>query len=526
MLVDEMLWVLRNARRHAADPGLRTASGFAAGAGRAPAVHRAQVGRWESGAVEITQDLVRRYEIVLGLPEGQLLCAIDQFARNASPVRSTAALNPREDPDVDETLQLVERAVAPERMTGHDWDRLSANLGRMPHAMVRAGDWEHLMRRCIHELVVTVGLEYDLRAEAVARLAGHPRSGAVVADMVRDILDDPRAQFYNDTMSLLQFTTHPAALRILLDELSTPTNPDALRACLIALTSLVTGDHLTPGLARAAAHLAIGHLRDSRAPYRVHRGAANLLRALELPGRTRLAQALTAEDRSFAASIILEGRAVPPETLRRVRRRVRAAVDESQPEPDGEPVLYRLLDTALGHTDEMTRSNALSILMISPQGQVVGREYAAELATARAEGDVIAAHECCTVLTWLGRAEDLPLFIDMACSPETGPEMVAEVGVVAGNCVEPRTPVRAAREARCADRLRHVLHDNHAADPNRMADCVRGLTYILGMRGRFDTLAALSSSLDHAADHAVVNEVAQPVLGWWLSMPAHIRPEA
>lgn len=517
MLSDEMLWVLRNARRHAADPSLRTAAGFAAGGGRAPAVHRAQVGRWESGAVEVTHDLVRRYETVLGLPEGQLLCAIDYFSRSASPVRSAATLTPRGEPDVEETLALVERAVAPERMTGLDWDRLSSNLGRMPHAMVRAGDWEHLMRRCLHELVLSLNLEYAQRAEAVARLAGHPRSGAVVVGMVRDILGNPEAQFYNDTMSLLQYTRHRAAINLLLDQLREPTNTDALRGALIALTTLVEGDDLDPARAAEAARLAIGHLRDPGAPYRVHRGAANLLRALELPGRTRLAQALTAEDRSFAASIILEGRAVPAETLRSVKRRLRTAFEDAGDHPDVDPVLYRLVDTALSHTNEEARCIALSILMISPQGRAVGREYAAELARARAIGDVVSVHECFSVLAWLSQPEDLPLFTEMACSPDTGAEMVAEVGVVTGNCVEPPSPEREVREARCADRIRGVLADGH---PRTAGDYVRGLAYVLGMRGRFDTIGDLSASLGHGP----VDAVARPVLDWWLAVPKHLRP--
>jgi hypothetical protein len=147
VLTDEIQWVLRNARLHAADPALRSAAGFAQGAGRAAPVHRAQVGRWEGGGVDLTRALVRRYESVLELPEGPLLSAIDLFARSREPIRSAAALPPRGEPDVAETLELLERALGDDRMTGLDWDRLSDHLGRMPHAMIRSSDWEALFRR-------------------------------------------------------------------------------------------------------------------------------------------------------------------------------------------------------------------------------------------------------------------------------------------------------------------------------------------------------------------------------------------
>ena len=113
------------------------------GAGRAPGPGRALGGR----PGRDHPGLVRRYETVLGLPEGQLLAAIDFFSRSRNPVRPAATLSPPGPPDVDATLVLLEKALGEERMSGLEWDRLSDSLGRMPHAMVRAGDWERLLRR-------------------------------------------------------------------------------------------------------------------------------------------------------------------------------------------------------------------------------------------------------------------------------------------------------------------------------------------------------------------------------------------
>lgn len=103
-------------------------------------------------------------------------------------------------------------------MSGRDWDRLSDHLGRMPHAMVRAGDWEALIRRLIQEVSLALDLDYVQRDEAMARLAGHPRSAGVVASLVAEVVGRPDAQFYVDTLSLLRFMDAPRGASVLVGQ--------------------------------------------------------------------------------------------------------------------------------------------------------------------------------------------------------------------------------------------------------------------------------------------------------------------
>ncbi|GGM88894.1 hypothetical protein GCM10009721_12530 [Terrabacter tumescens] len=524
MLSDEVQWVLRNARLHAADPALRSAAGFAQGAGRAAPVHRAQVGRWENGGVEVTRALVRRYESVLELPEGQLLAAVDFFARSRHPVRPAAALPPRTDPDVDATLALLERALGDERMSGLDWDRLSDSLGRMPHVLVRTSDWERLFRRLLQELGLGLQLDYAQRAEALARLAGHPRSGAVVARLAAEVVARPDAQFYNDTLSLLQFTRDPEALSVLFDQLRAPTNASSLRACLIVLTTLVRGARLEPETRLEAIRLAVQHLRDPDQPYLVHRGAANLVRTLGPAGSHRVAAVLTAEDRRVAASIIRDGRAITSQAIREAHQRIRAVLEAGEGRAAaGEPVLGGLLQTALGETNEEDRSNALCILMLSPQASIIGTVHASAFADAMARGDHVAAHESATVLTWMGQLEDLDLFERVALSPATPPTVAMEAGYVVGNVVEPPGRRRDEREASFARRVAEVIATG-AGDPH--AELLRGLVYVLGMRRRRDLLTALADALpEPGPDPRAMPEIARGVLGWWLAVPEHLHPE-
>src|SRR6476661_4925659 len=393
-LIDEIQWVLRNARLNAADPALRSAAGFALGHGVATAVHRAQVGRWERGHVVVTRQLVRRYEQVLDLDEGTLLTAVDLFGRARSPVRSVAVLSRTEEPDTDRALLLLEQA----------------------------------------------------RSEALARLVGHARSGPVVAAMAAEVTARPDAQFYNDPLGMLHHTDHPEAVSVVLDQLRRPTNPSVLRACLIVMTTLVKGQRLDADVRLEAARLGVQHLRDPDLPYRVHRGAANLVRALGI-GAPRLATVLTAEDRRVAASIVRDGRAISTEAFRTAMKRIRAELEDSGGhEAIEEPVLMHLLETALGSTDEGERGSALGILMSSPQAHVVGRVQARALADALGQGDVVAAHESLTILSWLGQPEDLDLFERVSLGHATPTDVATTAGYVLGNTIEPPSPQREARE--------------------------------------------------------------------------------
>lgn len=518
---DEILWVLRNARTHALNPRLRSASGFAQGGGVVPAVHRAQVGRWENGSVDATYELVRRYEMVLGLPEGQLLCAIDCFARTRIPVRTTARLSPRGTPDVDETLSLLERALAPTPMTGLCWDRLSDNLGRMPQALVRSTDWEHLFVRCTREMAVSLGLAFTQRDEAVDRLAGHPRSGPVLAELAANLLNDPDAPLYNDIVGLLQYTTHPAAIEVLLGQLREPTNDHSLRACLIALTTLLRGGQLGAPTTTEAARLAIAHLRDGSWSFRVQRGAANLIRALDLPANRQLALGLSAENRAMAASIILDGRAQGATSLNGVKRRIGRSLDQSLSSGTADPVLRSLLRRATVETNEETRSNALAILMISPQGRIVGRAYAAELAAAVTAGNRVAWHECLSVLTWLGQPEDLELFTELALTASDG-DLAYEASLVLGNCLDEDLDLSAQRESRVSRAAEALLRGSLAVGAEGETR-LRGLAYVLGLRGRFDLLAHL---VDVAAQEGKAATAASRSLERWLGLPLHLRPRS
>uniref|UniRef100_UPI00322196E2 hypothetical protein n=1 Tax=Intrasporangium sp. TaxID=1925024 RepID=UPI00322196E2 len=489
-------WVLRNARAYAADPALRAASGFAAGAGRAPAVHRSQVGRWEGGAVAVTHDLVRRYEQVLDLPDGRLLAAVDVFSRTMlHPPPVPFPLPPPGEPDGDETLELVERALGTDRMTGADWDRLSRDLARLPHVLLRACDWEAMLRRCNAELGLSLELDFVQRYNAAVRLSRHPRSGTVVARLADEALHDPAEQLYVDAASVLRYTAHPAVVEVLLHQLRDPTNDHALRSALLALTSLVARGNVTGERLAEAVRLAVGHLRDTDRSFLVRRGAANLVHAADLPDRQRIAAGLTADSQQFAASIIVAGRARRADDLRGLRSRVRQTLARTLTPGDlEEPVLDTVIGAALGETNEETSGNALAILMLSPQGPVVGRAYVDELVEALRSGDEVATHECLAVLSWLMQPEALDVLTDLACDPGTDDDVAYAALNAVGNAGEPAGAARPARDERLRTRLVEVV--GGTTRQSGAETLMRGYAYAIGMRGRYDLLEAVLQELE------------------------------
>lgn len=514
-------WVLQNARLHAHDLGMRSASSLARGTDGYPPVHRAQVGRWENGASTVSYDLVRRYETMLDLPEGQLLCAIDYLARDEQPVRPAPALPRPLKPDAAvEATDLLERALAEDQMSGHDWDRLSAVVGTLPNIVLRHRDWEAVLRRCTLEIGVNVDLEFGLRDEAAARLAGHPRSGPVVADMARQILDDPVAQIYSDTVALLQYCPDPLSWQVLVRHLAAPTNDGSLWACLYTLTTLVRGGHLPEQSRTVAGTHALDVLRDTACPFRVHRAAANLLRALDVPTRTRIATGLRADARRHVASILIEGSALPDGDLQKVSRRIGERLHTSLgPTSSRSPVLRELIQTAIGNTHDEDRSNALAILMLSPQGAPIGSAYADELRQARSVGHTVGVHESLSVLTWLLQPDDVDTLAELMCEPGTDAVTSMEAAIAIGN----RRPTDEQSAQKLADRVlgsaeSHLDQVPRGGEGVAEADrCLaRGHAYVLGMHGRLEQLHALKARLDAGARG---RRAWSDAVGWWLNLP-------
>lgn len=521
-------WALRNARLNAPDPTHRQQARVAsAGAGH-PAVHRAQVGRWESGRVTVTYPLVRRYEQLLGYAEGTIQCLIDYLHRAQAPVRAAPTVPEPGPVDVPATMVLIERALGEDRMRGMDWYRLSGNLGRTPTAMLRRRDWQALLERCALEMAVSLDLEFALRDESLARLAGHPQSGPVIAAMAAEVLRSPNAQVYSDTVELTMYSDHPDVAAVLLEQVRDPLNDDALRAALGALSRILRSGGASPEVAREAIGHALEAVRDRERPPRIRRQSANLLRALDAPGRRRLAAGLGAHDLREAATILLEGRALDRSQLRAMTARVTAElVGDAHSALD--PVLGRVVRTALEDTDDIARTAAVRVLMLAPQRTQVAAALTDHLDGHRARGAWDVVLECLEVLVSLARAEDLDVVLDLLTDPRTRADLALLSGIVVGNAVDPDRARLVRRHERIHQRAVELVEGPEprvAGDPEEARQRLKGLVYPLGIAGRFDLIAdlrkrAATAALPGAAHPA---SVAIGMCEWWLGLPPHVRP--
>lgn len=525
-LSQDVGWVLANAREHAHDPAVRTAAGFARG-GRLPEVHRSQVGRWESGHTPPSYEVVRRYEETLGLPRGQLSAAIEIFARGEAPMRSTAHLTRPSTPGwVDDALELVEKAVSDELMTGIEWDDLSVLLGGHTDAILRRVDWERLLVRSSTQMTVATGLEFALVSESVARLAAHPRSGAIVADMARRSLTDRSTQVF-DAVTLVQFTSDPAGVDVLVEALEDPDAREvAVWTALYTLTSLAAARALDRGQRTRAGIRALDLLRAEAAPIRLQRSAAAFLRAIDPPTRDQMVQALRAGSRVRIARILDEGSILADSEASTISRQIATRlVSRLGPHSRWAPSLQRLVRTVTSVTHDEERGTALGILMLSPQGPVVGSAFAGELATFVADGQSLLADDTLLVLSWLLPHDDVPLLLDVALDPRVEPVGAMQAAIAVGNARLDDTtavPTPQGSSVTARDVVRRVTAAAERSIDEGGAGAAataRGLGYVLGMYGCFERIDRLARVAGHHGRTEWVD-----TLRWWQELPGWARP--
>ncbi len=511
-------WLLRVTRTHAADRRLRTAAVFAAGSEAVPPVNRSQVTRWERGEITPSYEVVRRYEVLCGLDEGRLSAALDLVHRYATPVACAPALRRPLPPDpAGRADELVDKALTDGPLTGVEWDQLTAILGSMPDTFLLRRDWQDLVRRGVREMGVTVGLAYRQRAEAMNRVAGHPRAARHVADLVEQILTDPTTQVFSEPAALLQYCPDPTALPILREVIAAPVSPHALRAGLFAAATTLRQRQAPHELAVDLVRLALDLARDSSQPYRVRRSAADVLLALSPSARRAIALELRRrpEDLSLASIVAGDGPR-PREQLRVLRDAIRARLEGVLGSTLHEEArLLKLLDYISVETNDERRSLALHLLMLLPFGPAVGSAYVQELHDSVRRGDALGLHESLGVLLCLTPGNQVDLLADLAVRAVDVPDadqVAVEACWALGNAkfVDPRSDEPGRR---IADAVRAAW----SGGPDARPPIYSSWAYVLGMLGRRDLLEQLVAPPDAPAAGAW-----EDARAWWLAVPAHL----
>lgn len=519
-MIGPFQWVLRNARLHASDPARRSAAGFVRGLEDSP--HRAQVKRWENGQVALTHGLVRRYEDVLELSEGQLLRAIDLIAREDTPLMSLPAIPAPISADiVVEAMPLLERALEYEPMTGLDWDRLTTLLGSSPHVLVRKRDWETLIYRLSSETAVTIGLEYAHRWEASARMVSNHRTTDAVIEMIESALTDDDVQLYSDYATLLRFCPDRRGHHVLMDVIKNPPNPRALWASLSTTTTLVRHGLLDIGTVTDLLPIVLDIVEDESSPVRARRAAASFAERTDTSRARggRDASPLTPTQRKVVDDLLSSSGLEPHQQQAILERTVATLVADTPTDADDQ-MLSTLISTALREPHLDTRDTALAVLMLSPQGRTLGDVLAADLASAVRHTDVYRATGDLSMLSWLVQPSGLEILTDLTTGKVGAPELAPLAGAALGNCVEPVGRPRTARDRLLESCAQGQIHARTTCPSDHLpASNAWGVAYALGMRGRFDLIDALLArpGAEHDPEWGTS-------LRWWTALPETIRP--
>src|SRR5579859_2405914 len=330
---DAVAWLLRANRLHGPDQRWASMTVFAAafrgGSWPAP-VSPSQISRWETAAARAGFGVLRRYEQLLGLPQGRLVAIADWVYRKASgrpgPSVLDRGLDP-EDPRVqDRAGELFERALSADVMTGLDWDELTSELLAFPVAFVHPRTaWADLSERLLAELLITDGPAWLSRIEAVDRLLAHPRARPSIVAACAALAADPACQVVIEPLAILEQTADADAGRHVLAQLTGPSSDRALRGALLAALGKTRLRHFRPVQLSTVAAVAAELLPDADPPGEVGALAAELLRLVSAsrigPGEDRLRGVTDATTRA----ILAHGRTLDPDAAQRVTARILTA---------------------------------------------------------------------------------------------------------------------------------------------------------------------------------------------------------
>jgi len=498
--------MLRINRIFGVDERLAVASRFArALSGQ---VSESQVSRWERATVRAGADVIRRYEHLLGLPEGRIGAVAHSLYREWLGRLGPPVLLPPADPDDEPARRrlagLLEKALGDEEMSGADWAQLSEGLWSIPLLLHPRDLWDRLARRLLAELLIAEGTAWLHRCEAINRLLGHRDGTQPVIEACTEIVDDHRSQVLIEPMVLLELTPHPAAARYLLRHIEHPGGEHALRAAWWAVAEKAGRGHFSPTQLYRLSRVAAETLRDDGSHMACRLAAAETVRQVmpELVAQAR--------NDPLVGHVVESGTTCAPATVRAVSRRLSGAALIAMPREllNSDPILERLVVSMLFHPQGTRRVIAAQAVAATPYRWALAAAVARELARSATLANSALATALVQALTHLGGPREAPLVRRLALSSGLPAPISESAAWIAGHL--PSGDDDAGFWGAAA---RRIVHED--ADPS----LAKGLTYSLGTARRHDELRALAAN-DRL--HPDLRSAA----GWWLTIPGVISRSA
>ncbi|WP_189080672.1 helix-turn-helix domain-containing protein [Mangrovihabitans endophyticus] len=499
-------WLLRSNRVHGGDSRWTRAKHFALAfpGGAWPAgMHESTISRWETGTVLPPSSAVRRYEELLGVASGNMATMVETVRRFTA--------NPGDDPYLPDRLgnradldELLERALSRATMTGAHWDALSARIAATPQLVLapRATRAE-LAERLLREMIISHGVPWRRRFEALNRLLDHPSCGPEAVAACASLAADRTNQVFIETVGVLDASAHPDAARHVLAQLAHPTNDRALTGALLACLRKIRFGHFTADqLGVLAGHIAElrddpVHQADARPVAALLRRRAPHLHRRPVPaGPARAAVPARGPGLSFDESAL---------AMRIAEAAGGAAGADTRTGMRGD-IFAHLVAETLFHPVSDARLYSAMLVSATPHREGLAAALADELSRAATDRTGLGTRLVAALRT-LGGAEQRPLLEGIVTGPGWPDPLVKEATFGVGHlgCGNDPGFWRAALGAQ-QQRFRRGTAG---------ADALTGTVYSIGVAGQRAVLADLSRDA----------EVCSPVraaAAWWLDIPEHL----
>jgi hypothetical protein len=516
--------MLRANRRYGSNERYARMAVFAEDLGRVVGrrVATSQVSRWESGGVAVKFATLRGYEDVLGLASNTLVGVADAQYRNA-----TIGLGPsrlRRDIGQDNELAcarievLLDQALSGGMMTGSEWDELTVLLTTVSNPFLRPRDWRNLINRLLAEELIASGNAWRPRNESTQRLLWLPRSRPHVIAACADLVRDGRSQILIEPLAILDMASHPNASQLLAEQVTNPTNEQALRGALLASIGHVRYRHYSPHQLKQVTSAAVELLTDSALGSVTRPLAAGILRELPPDMRRDVLNRIrpaVARDPNLA-TILASGLTAAPGPASVLVGRVAAETVTRLPghldnAPDA--LLETLVGEILHDPNPNVRLHAAQLVGATPLREHLADALCAEIVKPSVIRDATLANAILDALPFIAASRHRRLLEDIILAdglpPSAANTAAWAIGHVPGDSDD-------AFWRRALDHHRLAWQRRRSQEPS---GTLRGLVYSLGTTGHRALLPVI-------ADDATLPAVARSAARWWDNLPSLITASA
>jgi hypothetical protein len=404
---------------------------------------------------------------------------------------------------------LLDKALDGERLTGGEWDELTARLVSSPVPLSPARIRRAVTERLLEETLVSGGLPWMRRFESLSRLLADPAWAPDTVAVCADVGSQAHHAGLIEALCALDGSGHPDAARHVLRHLRDPTDDDSFHGALMACVRKVQRHHFGPDQSAELLHVIGDVLRDPRVQPETAELAAVLLPRLPAPPRYAAALSRAARARAETRHIAAHGLLTAPGTARVAVARLLSRMPVTGDPPTVVAVLREVVDDILHHPVSDVRLYNAMLLRASPYRASLAAALAVELtapSVLRSEraGPVLHA------LRVLGGPSQRPAIARLTIA-EGMPPTVVRAALHALGHIPGRSPEHYWRAVLRRHTDRHPLTSGSGGRTE-----LKRLVYAFGMAGE---LALLVRLLHEEA----VEAPAWAMSAWWTTLPQHVR---